>query len=157
MVTGHIVFVCGHSHWGKSLTLRPLTGDAHQGRWADVGDPPFRVRKMSNDDVRDEADDRYFRRLDVYTPEVTPRLLATLCPRMDDPRIPRLMGDLRRRGYRLYFWVLRRQFNGSGVITPEEIGRLRTYGDVEIFARRAESPIRAEALRRFISHHVLGR
>lgn len=136
MTTGAIVFVCGHSHWGKSLTLRPLTGGHHQGRWADVGVPPFRVRKMSNDDARDEADDRYFRRLDVYTPDVAPRLLATLCPRLDDPRILRLMRDLRRRGYRLYFWVLQLQFSGPGVIAPEEIDRLRTYGEVEVFARR---------------------
>lgn len=153
---GKIVFVCGHSNWGKSMTLRPLTGGTHQGRWADVGDPPFRVQKMSNDDVRDDSDDQYFDRMDVYTPDVTPRLIATLCPRLDDPRIPRLMRDLQRRGYRLYFWVLERQFSGPGVITADELDRLRTFGDVEVFPRRAESPVRAAALRRFICRRVLG-
>jgi hypothetical protein len=152
---GKIVFVCGHSRWGKSLTLRPLTGDVHQGRVADVGNPPFRVEKMSNDDVPDDRDDRYFRRLSAHKPEAMPRLIATLCPRTDDPRVPRLLGALRRRGYRLYFWVLELQFSGPGVITSDELDLLRRYGDVEIFGRRVESSVRADALRRFIRRRVV--
>lgn len=41
------------------------------------------------------------------------------------------------------------------MISPEEIDRLRTYGDVEVLARRVESPVRAEALRRFIRRDVI--
>ena len=149
---GQIVFVCGHSNWGKSWTLRPLTDGTHQGRWArDVGDARFWVRKMSNDDKPDE----YFEWMGSQQPTAMPRLIAALCPKFDDPRLDRLLRALRDRGYQLHFWVMKRQYDGPGVIAPGEISRLQAHGHVEVFSRRADAEHRARSVQAFVRRRVL--
>jgi hypothetical protein len=117
-----------------------------------VGGVEFFIRRMSNDDRPDEfydfmADAETFRR---------PELIAAFCPKFEDPRAGQCLHNLRRKGYRLFFWVLRRAYRDVRIITPSEIGTLEEAGRVAVYdARNAEDHERARALRLFIEGVVL--
>jgi hypothetical protein len=75
----------------------------------------------------------------------------------EDPRARRCLETLRRKGYGLFFWVMRRQQRPgtSGSIKSEEIESLAKYGQVKVFEGQVPKSRRAKALRRFICDSIL--
>src|SRR6266705_5335319 len=71
--------VVGHRNWGKSTTLRALTG---KPGWAKLDGKDFFVRLMSNDDVPDGYED-FVAGLD---PKKKPYVLVAYCPEKGRPR-----------------------------------------------------------------------
>lgn len=145
-----IVFVCGHSNWGKSWTLRPLTGGRHQGRWADVGGERFWVRKMSNDDDSKKFL-AYYRGL---LPSSRRFVLGTLCPNFSatDQAAREALDTLAANGFTISFWVIEQQQSGrGGRLQRHEIAELKRRGRArfELFRELADPSARAERLRGF--------
>jgi len=139
--------VVGHSNWGKSRTVRALTGD-RWGRVSLIGHTFF-VRLMSNDDLPLARYQSFIRRL---RPARDPLVVAPYCP--EQSRNNPLLRTWAER-YSLRFWVLEHSYVGDRRITAEEIAQLRRYGSVDVFPRcGAEATDRARALTRFIASHV---
>ncbi len=152
-MTGKIVFVCGHSNWGKSETLAALTDWEHRKRWTEIDGVDFWVKRMSNDDRPKE----YFGIMGRLDPASEPHVLAAMCPEFESPKADpsELLTRLRDRGYRLYFWVMEHQYGRPYSVTADQIARLKTFGDVDVFSRRVEAEERAAALRAYIRRRVL--
>jgi hypothetical protein len=148
-----IAFVVGHKHWGKSQTLRALTGgNFHQTR-AHILDAEFFIRRMSNDDYPKG----FIKKMLSLDPAGWPYVIAALCPEFEDPRAKTqtILESLRAKGYQLFFWVMERQYGTSNVIAPGEISRLRRFGEVEVMAKTAEAEVRARKFKAFVSKVVL--
>jgi hypothetical protein len=154
------VFVVGHEHWGKSRTLRELDQICdRQGRRITISSVEFFVRKTSNDD--------YPKRYQDFIGSISrPRFIAALCPKFrklkhygEDPQkvIDGTLQELRRRGYRLFFWVIEHKWNSpTEVVTHDEISELRNYGTVEVLTTVGmEAGQRARRFRRFLINVVL--
>jgi hypothetical protein len=153
MEKARIVFIVGHRHWGKSTTLTALANGMR--RYISLSGVEFFIRRMSNDDRPDE----FFAKMDGLNAVKTPSLIVAFCPTMkEDSRARRCLNSLRRKGYRLFFWVLRRQQKpgSNGFIEPGEIRSLQRYGRVKVFEGQAPKSSRAKSLRGFISDRVLG-
>lgn len=151
-------FVVGHEHWGKSWTLRELDQICRRrGRRITISGVEFLVRKTSNDD--------YPKRYNKFIDSISrPCLIAALCPKFrklrnyDDSRkiADQNLQTLRRRGYRLFFWVIKHRWNSAGVVTRDEISELGNYGTVEVLAiANMEARRRAREFRRFVTNVVL--
>lgn len=145
------VFVVGHANWGKSVTIRALTGGLH--RYVTIDDVEFHIRRMSNDDDPDGLVDF----IGSVEPENHPNLLIALCPNFTDraAMTEHILATLRRKGYRLFFFVLERQYGSERCVLPSQIARLRTFGRVEVYSGNAQSEVRAGQLRTFISDVVV--
>jgi hypothetical protein len=152
-----IVFVVGHRKWGKSRTLQALIDLCGKGRRASFGETEFLVRIMSNDD-RPKS---YFEFMEATTKEF---IVAALCPVFNEltndnraDAIDGLLANMRAKGYRFFFWVIKhQQFSGEEEVSAKEISKLRRYGVVQLFERRnVDQKLRAKVLRRFISSVVL--
>jgi len=147
MPKGKIAFVVGHSNWGKSSTLKALTGGSHHQRWITVLNEPVFIRRMSNDDKYESYID-FMRKLD---PAIRPYLIAALCPVFGDQDndTADILKGLRDKGYELFFWVIERKYIGSDSIALNDIERLHTFGIVEVFSRTAEAEVRAKNFKTF--------
>lgn len=143
-----VVFVVGHSNWGKSQTLRALTDDSHRVRRTEIAGIEYFIRRMSNDD----QPEGFVKRMKAMRPDRRPQILAALCPDFDDRKkdTAAVLQSLRDSGYKLYFWVLARQYGKNGQIHPAEISRLRSFGKVEIFDEVAEANVRARKFKAYI-------
>ena len=147
---GVAVFVVGHKNWGKSRTLSALT-DGLQ-RYVRMGLVEFFIRRMSNDDVPD----KFYRLLEKVDPSETPNLILAFCPTFGKPQARRSLEALRRKNYRLFFWVLRQNYHRTKEITRDEIAILRQFGRTEVFeSGQVEDSDRGRALRAFIQATVL--
>src|SRR5258708_29348136 len=148
-----IAFVVGHSNWGKSRTLRALTGGAHQIRWITFRDHEFLIRRMSNDDLPDDFIDW----IESISPANRPYVIAALCPNFKDESAETqwILEDLRDKGYQMYFWVIEHGFGSSEVVTPGEISRLARFGRFEVLREVLEAGERGRVFRAFISDVVL--
>jgi len=150
-----VVFVVGHEKWGKTFTLRALCG--RTARRVTIGGVEFFVRRSSNDDIQRRKPNKYIRFVRSLS---KPHVIAALCPKFkkisksslrqkfaDD-----LLKTLRRRGYRLFFWVIKYRWGRSDqYILLEEISELRKYGRVRVFDGVKEtSRVRAKAFRAFV-------
>ncbi len=140
MAKGKAFLVVGHKNWGKSTTLKALTGGSRFKRIWMIGKTPFLIRRMSNDDIPKSLKD-FVHRLD---PAVSPRVIATLCPTFNDKRsLPLLLdilGTLKRK-YELFFFVLRHKCkNPKSTILDDEIDKLERYGAVKIFSPEGAKP-----------------
>ncbi|MGD0090813.1 MAG: hypothetical protein ABSE73_12910 [Planctomycetota bacterium] len=148
--------VVGHSNWGKSWTLKALTGGSWHRKRVRIKGHDFFIRRMSNDDdpkPPNEADRQSL--LDFARKEkgFRPVILA-LCPAFQEEKTAQLL-DVLREKFTLKFWVMKKKFGESDkVVTCEEIGKLRTYGIVEVFAEEVEANSRAAALRHFIDQNL---
>lgn len=152
MVKGKIAFVVGHSNWGKSKTLRALTGDSHYIRRMTILGAEFWIRRMSNDDLTPE----YAEFVGKLDPSLRGHVIAALCPQFDDPTIGTMavLESLRAR-YEMFFWIIERQYGRAGRVTPVELQVLGRFGHVELFSGKAEAVGRAAAFKRFIRNVVL--
>jgi hypothetical protein len=152
MVNGRVAFVTGHANWGKSRTLRALTGGNVHQQLIQIGDAEFFIRRMSNDDRPAEFYD-FIREIQ---PSRRPELILAFCPDFQEPMTRRCLDQLQRKRYRLFFWVMRQRFGNGQFVTPEEIAALCEYGHVEVFdSAQAQEHTRARALRAFIENIVL--
>lgn len=116
-----IFFVVGHSNWGKSRTLRALTGETHRVRRTEIAGVEYFIRRMSNDD----QPEGFIKRMVAMEPNRWPYILAALCPDFDDPTkaTASVLQGLCDRGYTLFFWVLAQQHRTGERISPSEISR----------------------------------
>lgn len=143
--------VVGHSNWGKSATLKALTGGKIQIRYFHIAERKIFVRRMSNDDFSEK-----FREFcETLDPIERNYLLATLCPDFDDPRKHTAVSlEILKRKYRLHFFVLRYKFDKRAQITEKEITKLSHYGSVFSYEKKSEPMERANALREYIKANI---
>jgi hypothetical protein len=97
---------------------------------------------MSNDDIPDSFI-KFIKELKV---DRKPFVIVALCPSfLDDvAKTDYILDTLHDRGYALFFWVLQKQYKKSAVVQPEEIERLREYGDVVLYDGEGEGSVRAQ-------------
>lgn len=143
-----VVFVVGHSNWGKSKTLRALTDDSVRVRRTVISGVEYFVRRMSNDDLPQSFIDW----MTTVEPAKWPQIIAALCPDFDDAgkETADVLTSLQARGYKLHFWVLNKKFGTEEFVKPNEITRLRRFGKVEVIEEEWEASNRAKKFKAFI-------
>ena len=148
-----IAFVVGHSNWGKSSTLRALTGGSHRIRRTRIKDVEFFIRRMSNDDLPKSFIDR----MKSLDPRAWPCVIAALCPDFENKAVPTeaILKSLQRKGYELFFWVIRHQYGTSETISQKELDLLKRLGTIEVFSDRSEAEVRAKKFESFVKKVVL--
>ncbi len=111
-----VVCLVGHENWGKSETLYYLVGESRHKGWIAINAIDIFVRHMSNDDRPDSFIDF------ITTVEVDnkPCLITALCPNFTNPeaRTEYILETMRKKGYKLYFWVL---YNQYGTLTQKTL------------------------------------
>lgn len=139
----------GHEDWGKSETLYHLVGRSRHKGWIVINNLDVFVRHMSNDDKPDSFIDF----VNSVTPRKKPRIVLALCPNFSNPEVKteKALNNLRDKGYSLYFWVMQFKYGSSFGIKPEEINRIREYGQVEVYSLRNEANVRATAFNDYLS------
>src|SRR6267378_4395086 len=153
-----VAFVVGHEKWGKSYTLRALHAICGEGaNRVAIGRTEFFVRRSSNDDIKRKKPDSYTNFMHSVS---SPYVIAALCPKFKKLRNydhPKKVADgilrgLKRKGYRLVFWVIKYRWGKSDrYICREEISELRKYGRVRVFERiDARDRARAKSFRAFV-------
>jgi len=118
-------------------------------RYISLDSVEFFIQRMSNDD----EPPKFYKKMREAKPADVPHLIVAFCPTLrDDSQARQCLIGLRRRGYALFFWVMRQQQKPgtTGTITPEEIKSLKKYGSVKVSKGLAEKSRRAKALRHFI-------
>ncbi len=142
---GKAFLVVGHSHWGKSCTLRALTGSL--SRYVTIAGRRLHIRRMSNDDRRES----FHKAVRAQSPRKHADVIIAFCPVFDgsDAKVQKTLRVLSTR-YDIFAFVLLYQYKGPGVIKRFEINELRSLGEVHTFIARAESPARAAALRGYV-------
>ena|SRR3989442_13609969 len=154
MSKGKAFLVVGHKNWGKSTTLKALTGGRRYRTW-EIGSTPFFIRRMSNDDIPKDFQEL----VNSLDPDATPRLIATLCPTFNDKKaLPVLLPilDTLKRKYELFFFVLRHNCkNPKSTIPDDEIDKLERYGTVKVFhPQGAEPQVIAQTFQTFIKQYA---
>jgi hypothetical protein len=144
--------VVGHSNWGKSRTLRQLAGGSRRRAWVLLnGEIWIFIRRMSNDDIPDDLLD-FVRRLDANKKAI---IIIALCPDFDDnSKKTQLILDLLKKKYSIFFFVLKKKYDGDDEISDAEISSLRKYGQVEVFNSKSEDTVRAQSLRRYVENNL---
>lgn len=144
-----VVFVVGHSDWGKSKTLRALTNDNYRVRRTTISGVEYFVRRMSNDDLPESFVDW----MTTVNPERWPNILAALCPDFEtsEKKTAAVLQVLQNKGYKLFFWVLHKKFGVNEFIQSSEIARLRTFGKVEVVKDEWEASVRGRKFKAFIT------
>ena len=150
MPKGKAFVIVGHSNWGKSRTIRQLTGSKRRA-WIQLKDVWIFIRRMSNDDIAEDL--RKF--LDKIDPNVKKVIIITLCPNFADPdrktkEILRLLKDK----YTPFFFVLKRRYTTDSEVSDDEISALESVGDVEVLKGKVEDAERARSFKRFIEQHI---
>ena len=139
--------VVGHSNWGKSQTIRALTG-GRRG-WVRILGRDFFVRLMSNDDPPVAGYRRFIGRL---RPARHVLVVAPYCP--EPSRRASLLAQWASK-YTLRLWVLADNYHGGRAMHAAELAQLQRHGTVAVFhGARVEAPVRAVALRRFIARYA---
>lgn len=150
MVKGKAFVVVGHSHWGKSRTLRELTNSKRKA-WIQLNGFRIFVRRMSNDDIAKGLRD-FLRDIDNNDKDI---IIITLCPSFDKPeRKTKEILELLRNKYTPYFFILKRKYKGHGEILESEINELSSIGRVEILDGKIDDTERAKHLRRYIKRYL---
>jgi hypothetical protein len=144
-----VIFIVGHSNWGKSQTLRKLTAGSHRVRRKKIAGIEYFIRRMSNDD----QPEGFIKRMAAMDPVNWPYILAALCPDFTDASkaTAKVLQGLKDKGYRLFFWVQVQQYGTSETIQRIDISRLRSFGQVKVFSSAAEADIRAKELKAYIT------
>lgn len=154
-----IAFIVGHENFGKSQTIRALKEMCgSHGRCVIIKDTEFLTRDASNDD----RPRPYFEYMGKTRRTF---IIATLCPKFkalgtDRPAkaIDKMLQSLRKRGYELFFWVIKHQWGaaGSDTVGRDEIRELGRYGAVGVLdGRNVDSRTRAKEFRSFIEGTAL--
>src|SRR5262245_14384381 len=124
--SGQAFFVVGHANWGKSSTLKALTGGSYRIRQFPIGGRRFFIRRMSNDD-RPHVE--WVNRINDLRRRGRTHLILALCPEPGAYTFLRQLGG----NYALHFWVMRHSFTTPDTISNQEIAALRSLGVVHVF------------------------
>jgi hypothetical protein len=139
-------FVVGRQDFGKSGTLSALTGGLHKTTL--IAGRKFLIKRMSNDD-KPKGWKEFIK---ARNPDNTPYVIVATCPKED--AVPLLL-EMRRRGFELFFWIIRHRSDNNGdSLTPEEEALFRDIGTVAFCERRAERPERAAQFRQFVESNL---
>lgn len=152
MSKGKAFLVVGHKNWGKSTTLRALTGGKRPHMW-EIDSIVFFIRRMSNDDYPT----KFLKLVISFDPDDKPRVIAALCPTFDNKKHPvRAILDALKRKYKLFFFVLQHKCkNPKRTIQDDEIDKLERYGTVKVFhPERAKPRVIARSLQRFVREYA---
>ena len=148
-----IVFVVGHSNWGKSKTLKCLTDDSRYVKTYTINDINWFIRRMSNDDYSES----YCNFIKNLNTEINPNVIAAFCPNFEEERNEetiKILNSLKIKGYDLYFWVIEHQFSTKNKMDSFFIDKLKDFGKVEIYSKCEEADLRASALKDFIKKYT---
>lgn len=150
MPKGKAFVIVGHARWGKSRTIRQLTGSKRRA-WIHLKDIPIFVRRMSNDDIAKDL--RKF--LDEIDPDVKKIIIITLCPNFDNPaKETKKILELLKNKYVPFFFVLKRRYSKDDEISDGEIRALKSVGSVKVLNGKVEDAERAKQFRRFVEQHL---
>ena len=139
MPTPQAFLVVGRANWGKSRTIRALTGGKRG--WVHLLGGNFFVRRMSNDDPPVTRYEKFIGRL---RPARHTLVVAPYCPETRG-KAPVLAAWARK--YKLRFFVLAENFHGGRRIAAGQVAWLRRHGAVEVFAGAGvPATLRAAAL-----------
>ncbi len=141
----------GHRHWGKSRTLRALTGGRLTRRDTIAG-RTFRIRRTSNDDLPSEFE-HFVRSLQ---PATDPFVIVPMCPNFGGVQADAesLLRELTSK-YQVFIWVLQQAYGGGREINRQEIAELTRFGTVGIDQHSDhEARRRAVTFQRFIAANV---
>lgn len=149
----------GHSNWGKSRTLKIITGNNVHQKIVKIGNYNVRVRKMSNDDdgqglynwVRTFPTSPYDRFIIAFCPKLPP-----ITEEATDEQNTALdiLIELQKTNI-LYFFIQEEMYNSpNNVITQAEINWLRTYGTVQVLPNQNIDTVRAHEFYNFISPNI---
>src|ERR1043165_566165 len=158
MKSGKATMVVGHEHWGKSTTLRALTGTRSVTRGPEtmiIKGHKVRIKRMSNDDPKDKDPQHFWRFICGLDPESDPYVIIAFCPNFESDAKTRRnkldagsILDKLASSYQLSFWVIKESQNPQEKlpreISAKEIKALRGYGRVETFSGKATEKERAE-------------
>ncbi len=155
-----IIFVVGHSNWGKSKTLKCLTNDSRYVKTYTINDINWFIRRMSNDDYSES----YCTFMENLNAEINPNIIAAFCPNFGEkPNLKgknrkeetiKILNSLKNKGYNLYFWVIEHQFVTKKKMNSSFIDKLKNFGEVEIYSKCEEANLRALALKDFIKKYT---
>jgi len=151
---GKAFLVVGHKNWGKSTTLKALTGGKRPRRW-EIESIVFFIRRMSNDDYPKD----FLKLVIKFDSDDKPYVIAALCPTFtDEKKLPviRAILDALKRKYKLFFFVLQHKCkNPKRIITEDEIDKLERYGTVKVFhPERARPKVIADAFQTFVMKYA---
>ena len=144
------IVVVGHSDWGKSKTLKALTGgNIHKVR-VNIKGYDICIKRMSNDDEPEK--EKLLNYLQEIDPNIKPIILITLCPDFDDSskKTNKILKLLSNKYNNIFFWVLKRKYGSIEEVSNDEIQMLKSFGKVSVFSDKAEASDRALELERFI-------
>ena len=148
-----IIFVVGHSNWGKSKTLKCLTNDSRYVKTYTINDINWFIRRMSNDDYSKS----YCNFMKNLNAEINPNVIAAFCPNFEEKRNEEtieILNSLKNKGYNLYFWVIEHQFVTKKKMYSSFIDKIKNFGEVEIYSKCGEADLRALALKDFIKKYT---
>ena len=148
MTRGKAFLVVGHSNWGKSFTLRALSGGTTK-KWIRIRGQRVFIRYMSNDDVPGS----FHRSVRGLDPAKKHYICIAFCPRVSDAPTAKTIRALRSR-YDIVSFVMAQAYNGEKRLKPHEIGALKWLGDTRVLWERRSAPARARALRALIERHL---
>jgi len=125
-----VVFVVGHSDWGKATTLKALTkGDLRTKQWRIAGEW-FTLKRRSNDDPPKpgyQSTLQYVQRADLHH-----SLIISLAPsfKNEEHETLKILSTLQSKRYEMHFFVIKHQQSklGASPISDEEIAMLRMWG-----------------------------
>jgi hypothetical protein len=154
MKKGKAFLVVGHANWGKSRTLKYLTGGNVHVRNFPIGGNRFLIRRMSNDDYSENFSDYVIN----LNQEHDQYIIITFCPNIDDRKNEtiKLLKILSSK-YDLYAFVLKYQYNSENTVADESINLLKNYCNlINIFEmKHADANHRASSLYDFIKNTLI--
>ena len=141
----------GHSNWGKSYTLKELTGNNSRQKYTNINGTNISVKKMSNDDSS-------FGLLNFIKQKTLNKqtIIIALCPSFEDKnkKTIEIIEELKSKSFSCYFFILSEKYTGIGKIKDEEINELKKYGTIEILTGKLDSLVRASKFKEFIEKHL---
>jgi hypothetical protein len=146
----------GHSHWGKSLTLKALTkGDVRTRhlRIPKINRSMFAyVRRISNDD-NEQALLQFSRGLASRIRQ--DYLILTFCPKINPSRNSTTILNALMDTYDLYFYVLWEDYSRERKITNAERAFLQGFASrISILRGHYEAAKRAEGFAEFVRDNL---
>jgi len=144
------IAVVGHENWGKSATLKKFAGTAHK-KWVEINGEWFWVKHMSNDDIMGEL--YFWLKGFIEKYKDTYGLVFALCPDFEnsEKKTKMILEMLQKLNVEIRFFVLDKNYNNKKPISASEISALKKYGVVHLIDGTAESSMRADLLKKYIS------
>ena len=141
----------GNENFGKSRTWIELTG-AGNSRYVNIENKEFLLKRKLNDDIGKDLLE-YVE--DVIKDDQREYLLMSFCPNFKEPHTfsVEILQTLKKE-FKIYFFVLMKEYGGDKVITSEEIKELEKYGDVFPYAASENAVDRAEELVKYIKKNM---